>query len=81
MEAQGRLMPGGENAFIVEPDPDRDFQQKILIDHTTDWFGAIVPERDIIDCAAGAVDNLNLRRLTLLSPPDLPPFLQHWRVI
>jgi hypothetical protein len=76
MEAQGRLMPGGENAIIVPPDPDRDRQEEILIEHITDWFGSKVPERDIIDCAGGAVDDLNLRRLTLLNPPELPPFVE-----
>ena len=39
-ETQGRLMPGGENAIIVPPDPDRDRQEEILIEHITDWFGS-----------------------------------------
>ena len=33
-------MPGGENAIIVPPDPDRDRQEEILIEHITDWFGS-----------------------------------------
>lgn len=66
-------MPG-VNAIIV--DPDRDRQEEILIDHITDWFGSKVPKRDIIDCAAGAVDHLNRRRLTLLSPPEPPSFVE-----
>jgi hypothetical protein len=40
VEAQGRLMPGGENAIIVPHLPDRDRQEEILIEHITDWFGS-----------------------------------------
>ncbi|MGO8869908.1 MAG: hypothetical protein ACLQPH_00635 [Acidimicrobiales bacterium] len=61
-------MPGGENSVAYPPDPDEDEQVEIIIAVITEWFGAVLENReeDIEDCAGNIAHALKNRRHALI---------------